>query len=135
MTSRLVLLPPVLCAMSACSILEPPKDAHPEWSPEVRQAVKTQTVIAGMSRPQVVASWGKPVKDEGAVWHYYKHEFGSKGWSSNLNDPAASGPVQFGYGPQKTGRVIHYSVFFAGDFVQGVSQEFLSHPWANYLVE
>lgn len=34
--------------------------AHPEWPTDVKEAVKTGNVFAGMNAEQVIASWGEP---------------------------------------------------------------------------
>lgn len=50
--------------------------AHPEWPPEVRAAVVTGIICAGMSPEMVLAAWGLPTRTSGEAgnpletWYY-----------------------------------------------------------------
>jgi hypothetical protein len=52
--------------------------AHPEWPPEIRGAVASGVICAGMSPEMVRAAWGRPIwiSSDGSVlnprdiWHY-----------------------------------------------------------------
>jgi hypothetical protein len=52
--------------------------AHPEWPPEIRGAVASGVICAGMSPEMVRAAWGYPIRissDESVmnppdIWHY-----------------------------------------------------------------
>jgi hypothetical protein len=63
----------VMQAPDRYSILQ----AHPEWSPEVRAAVGTGIICAGMSPDMVRAAWGRPTRTSGEdglnqreTWYY-----------------------------------------------------------------
>jgi hypothetical protein len=51
--------------------------AHPEWTPEVRAAVRAGIICAGMSPDMVRAAWGRPTRTSESsgpgqreTWHY-----------------------------------------------------------------
>jgi hypothetical protein len=68
--------------------------AHPEWSPEIRGAVASGVICAGMSPEMVRAAWGHPIRisSDGSelnprdIWHYAGRQH-----NANLMDDQTGG--------------------------------------------
>lgn len=64
--------------MSEQAIQEEMFRRHPEWKEEVRQAIRDHNIKPGMSREQVLLSWGKPNQESSSnsllgssdIWTY-----------------------------------------------------------------
>ena len=64
-------------------------NSHPELSPQIRQAILEGKVIKGMTKENVMASWGEPTKinyvtqDKSSFW--YTEDFDEE-WTSGESD-------------------------------------------------
>jgi hypothetical protein len=82
--------------------------AHPEWSPEIRGAVASGVICAGMSPEMVRAAWGYPtrISSDGSelnsrdVWHYpgRQHNANLMGGQTDGAQPSAEWTVWFADG-------------------------------------
>lgn len=82
--------------------------AHPEWSPEIRGAVTSGVICAGMSPEMVRAAWGHPTRISSGwsewnprhIWHYpgRQHNADLMGGQTGGPQPSAEWTVSFANG-------------------------------------
>jgi hypothetical protein len=82
--------------------------AHPEWPPEIRGAVASGVICAGMSPEMVRAAWGHPIRisSDGSelnprdIWHYAgrPHNADLMGGQAGGGQPLAEWTVSFAHG-------------------------------------
>jgi hypothetical protein len=82
--------------------------AHPEWPPEIRGAVASGLICAGMSPEMVRAAWGRPIHissdrselNPRDIWHYAgrQHNADLMGGRTGGAQPSAEWTVSFANG-------------------------------------
>jgi hypothetical protein len=82
--------------------------AHPEWPPEIRGAVASGVICAGMSPEMVHAAWGRPIRisSDGSelnprdIWHYAGRQYNADlmGGQTGGAQPSAEWTVSFANG-------------------------------------
>jgi hypothetical protein len=83
----------ILMSLSACAEI-PTRQIDSSWSDEAKSAVLNKNITIGMTKDQVVSSWGHPwtttksISDQGNVeiWKYGLGQYAVKTWVVFYND-------------------------------------------------